>query len=78
MYQTVVLQSVLIRINGVRTDLDSVVNSYFDTFFPGAVALAKRLRAAGGVERLRWMLGSRIWGEKRFSAPGKERARFFL
>ena len=43
---------------GFTDQLDAVVNSYFDIFFPGAVALAAELRARGGEERLRWMTQS--------------------
>ena len=43
---------------GFTDQLNAVVNSYFDTFFPGAVALAAELRARGGEERLRWMTQS--------------------
>ena len=43
---------------GFTDQLDAVVNSYFTTFFPGAVALARELRSHGGAERLRWMTQS--------------------
>lgn len=34
------------------------MNSYFDVFFPGAVALSSELRRAGDEKRLRWMTQS--------------------
>lgn len=53
---------------GFTDQLDAVVNSYFDVFFPGAVALAAELRSRGGEERLRWMTQS--WLVFNFPIPG--------
>ena len=38
---------------GFTDQLDTVINSYFTVFFPGAVRLAAELRSQGGEERLR-------------------------
>ena len=43
---------------GFTDQLDTVINSYFSVFFPGAVRLAAELRSQGGEERLRWMTQS--------------------
>ncbi|MBN1248832.1 MAG: DUF5054 domain-containing protein, partial [Anaerolineae bacterium] len=58
------------------TDLAAnVVRQYFDTFIPGALALAEDMRARGGPERFVWTTGSWLIYEYLEQATSNERRR---